>query len=114
MLPLLLNVTFGLFSALALWALGSWVIGANMRGKLFVALRLKVPHHFIERFPGGRARRVEDPGAFGATKAPKTLLFNPYQLPTHGSPRRCGPSLSDRMLRTRLPLGAQRSPFAVA
>ncbi len=49
----------------------SRVIGANMQGKLFVALQLKV----------GRASRVEDPGAFGATKATKTLLFDPYQLP---------------------------------
>jgi hypothetical protein len=70
-------------------ALGSWVIGANMQCKLLVALQLKVPHHFIEKFASGRARRVEDPDAFGATKTPKTLLFNPYQFPTHGGPRLC-------------------------
>ena len=48
----------------------SWVIGANMQHKLFVALQLKV----------GRARRIEDPGAFRATKTTKMLLLDPYQL----------------------------------
>jgi hypothetical protein len=48
-------------------ALGSWVFGANMRFKLFVALQLKVPQHFIERFSNGRLRGFEDPGAFRAT-----------------------------------------------
>jgi hypothetical protein len=67
-------------------ALASWVIGANMQGKLFVALHLEVSHHFIERCAGGRTRSFEAPTAFGATKAPKTLLLNPYQLPAHGLP----------------------------
>jgi len=71
------------------------VIGANMQRKLLVALQFKVPHRFIEGFASGRARRIEDPGAFGATPTPKTLLFNPYQLPAHGHPCRCAPSLSD-------------------
>jgi len=31
------------------------VIGANMGCKLFVALQLEVPHHFIEDFPVGAA-----------------------------------------------------------
>jgi len=52
--------------------------------KLVVALQLEVAHHFIERFafriPGG----FEPPSTFGATKTPKTLQLNPYQLPAHG------------------------------
>jgi hypothetical protein len=27
---------------------------------------------------------LEPPATFGATKTPKTLLLNPYQLPAHG------------------------------
>jgi hypothetical protein len=68
------------------------VIGANMQCKLPVALRLEVAHHFIEGFASGRTRSVEDPDTFGATKTPKSLLFNPYQLPTHGPPCRCAPT----------------------
>jgi hypothetical protein len=49
------------YSGFVFWSL--WVIGANMQSKRFVTLRLKVPHHFIERFAVGRAGRVEDPGA---------------------------------------------------
>jgi hypothetical protein len=79
-----------LFGVLALCA-GSWVIGANMQGKLFVALQLKVPHHFIEGCAGERTRRLEPPPTFGATKTPKTLLLNPYQLPAHGRLCRCSP-----------------------
>ena len=78
----------------------SRVLGANMGCKLLVALQLKVPLRFIERFASGRARRVEDPGAFGATPTPKTLLFNPYQLPTHGRLCRRAPSLSDPQMRS--------------
>ena|ERR1700674_5255131 len=37
---------------------GSWVIGANMQCKRFVALQLEVAHHFIERCAGGAYRRV--------------------------------------------------------
>jgi hypothetical protein len=54
-----------------------------MQCKLVVALQLKVPHHFIEKFARERAR-VEDPTALGAAKTPKVRLFNPYQLPAHG------------------------------
>jgi hypothetical protein len=34
--------------------------------------------------PAGGARGFEPPATFGATKTPKTLLLNPYQLPVHG------------------------------
>ena len=60
--------------------------------KFFVALQLEVAHHFIERCAGGRARRFEPPATFGATKTPKTLLLNPYQLPAHGCLCRCAPT----------------------
>jgi len=72
-----------------------------MQCELSVALQLKVLHHFIERLPSGSARRLEDPGAIGTPKTPKTFLFNPYQLPIHGPPCRCAPALSDRMPNTR-------------
>ena len=59
-----------------------------MQRKLLVALQLKVEHRFIEGLASGRANRVKDPGAFGATPTAQTWLFNPYQLPTHGCPCR--------------------------
>ena len=61
-------------------AFGSWAIGANMQLKLLVALQLEVPLRFIQRLASGRARRVEDPGAFGATPTAKTVMFDPYEL----------------------------------
>jgi hypothetical protein len=65
-----------------------------MRCEFFVALQLEAPHHFIKGIASGRARGVEYPGAFGATETPKTLLFDPYQLPTHDGPSSLRPSLS--------------------
>ncbi len=59
------------------------MIGANVRGKLLVALQLEVSHHFIERRAGQGFRRFEPPATFRTTKTPKTLLFNPHQLPAH-------------------------------
>jgi hypothetical protein len=73
--------------ALVPGVLGSWVIGAGMQCKLLVALPLEIFHRFVERLARGRARSVENPGAFGATPTPKTPLFDPYQLPSHGTPR---------------------------
>jgi hypothetical protein len=52
--------------------------------ELLVALQLEVKHHFIEGRAGGHSRRFETPATFGTTKAPKTLLVNPYQVPAHG------------------------------
>jgi hypothetical protein len=67
-----------LFTFLLLVLLVLREVGANMGCKLLVALQLEVAHHFIERCAGGGARRLEPPATFGATKAPKTLLLNPY------------------------------------
>ena len=75
----------------------SGMIGANMRGKRFVALQFEFAHHFIEGFAGWRLRRVEDPSALGATPTSKTLLFNPYLLPADGGPGSCDPSLPELM-----------------
>jgi hypothetical protein len=72
--------------------LGSWVIGANVGRKLFIALQLEVARHFIERCAGGRTRRFEPPATFGAAKTPKTLFLNPYQLPAHGRLCCCSPT----------------------
>ncbi|MGC2170808.1 MAG: hypothetical protein WA623_05410 [Candidatus Sulfotelmatobacter sp.] len=52
--------------------------------KLFVALRLEVPHDFIERFAFRSTGGFEPPSASGTTKTLKTLQLNPYQLPAHG------------------------------
>src|ERR1035437_6611747 len=68
-----------------------------MGGKLFLALQLEVAHHFIERCAGERTRRSEPPATYGATKTPKMLLLNPYQLPAHGRLCRCTPT-STRLL----------------
>jgi hypothetical protein len=70
------------WSVLAFCASG--MVGTNMHSKLLVALQFKVAHHFSEGVAGGRARRVEDPSALGATKTLKTRLVNPYQLSIHG------------------------------
>jgi hypothetical protein len=85
------------FELFRVCALGSWVIGATMQCKLFVALQLEVAHHFIERCAGGRSRRSAPPATFGATKTPKTLLFNPHQFPAHGRLCRRALTLSDHM-----------------
>jgi hypothetical protein len=61
-------------------ALGSGVLGANMGGKIIVALRLEVPQHFIKRFAGWRIRSVEHPGAFGATPTMETAFVDPNEL----------------------------------
>jgi hypothetical protein len=68
------------------------VIGANMGCEFFVALQLEVAHHFIERFADGRTRRFEAPATFGTSKASKTLLLGPYQLPAHDRLRRSAPN----------------------
>jgi hypothetical protein len=40
------------FELAGVCALDSRVIGAHVRGKLFVALQLEVAHHFVERCAG--------------------------------------------------------------
>lgn len=62
------------------------VIAAKMGFKIPVALRLEVAHHLVEGCARGRTSRVEPPAAFGATKAPKILLLNPYHFPAHCPP----------------------------
>jgi hypothetical protein len=102
------------FELLRVCALGSWVIGANMQRKLFVALQLEVAHHFVERGAGRRTRRFEAPATFGATKPPKTLLVNPHQFPAHGLLCRCAPSPSDpRACSPAWPARDETSRFAV-
>jgi hypothetical protein len=60
------------------------VIGANMGRKLFVALQLEVPHHFIERFTRGpQLNKIKPPGAIRASKTAKTVFVDPYKLAWH-------------------------------
>jgi len=51
-----------------------------MGGKLFVALRLEVPHQFIKGFASERIRRGEHPNAFGAAPTMNTAFVDPYKL----------------------------------
>lgn len=83
---------------------GSWVIGANMGRKLFVALQLEDAHHFVEGSAGERTRRLESPPAFGAPKTTEMRIFNPYELPAH-DPCRCATTLSDHKLSAACRLG---------
>ena len=76
----------GLFRGIFGGGPGPGLIGAEMRGELAVALQFKSSHHFVEGCAGRRTGTEELPGAFGATKAPKMLLFNPNQLSIHGVP----------------------------
>jgi hypothetical protein len=91
-----------------------WVIRANMRRKLSVALQLEVPHHFIKGLASGRDRRAEHPTTLGTTKPSKMLFVDPYKLAwypsisvylrhDHSSSRECfgGGGKQGRNLRTR-------------
>src|ERR1700694_4981946 len=98
------------FESLRGCVLASWVIGANMECKLFVALQLEVAHHFIERCAGQRTRRFEPPVTFGATKTAKMPLLNPYQLPAHGLCR-CAPTLPGSHAGCSLPSGDEAVSF---
>ena len=104
----MVGLRFELFRVLAR---GSWVIGANMRCKLFVALQLEVAHHFVERCASGPTRGFEPPATFGTPKTPKTLLFNPHEIPAHGPLCRCASMSSDRMFSTRLLSRGETSSF---
>jgi len=68
------------------------VMGAKVGCKFPVALQFEVALHFIEGFADGHTGRFESPVTFGATKTPKTLLINPYQLPAHDRLFRCAPA----------------------
>lgn len=52
--------------------------------EILIALPLEVRHHVSERFASRRSRGSEHPCTFGATPAPKSLIFDPYQLAAHG------------------------------
>jgi hypothetical protein len=56
------------------------VFSANVQVKFFVTPQLEVSHHFIKGFACGQIRRVEQPGAFGAPPAMKTVFFDPYEF----------------------------------
>ena len=60
------------------------VFRTKVRGKLFVALRFKVPHHRVEILSGRRIGWVEDPGTFRTAPTTKTWLVYPHQLTWHG------------------------------
>lgn len=55
-----------------------------MRRKLFVALRLKVPHHCIESLADRRIIWVEDPCTLGAGPTALSRLVYPHKLAPHG------------------------------
>jgi hypothetical protein len=67
-----------------LWARGSWVLGTNVGGKLFVTLGLVLPLHFIQRFADDRIQRTKHPVTLGAAETLKVPVLNPNQLAPHG------------------------------
>src|ERR1700730_6436551 len=79
--------------------------------KLLVPLPLEVAQHFIERWAGGRSRRLEPPVTFGATKTPKTLFLNPYQLPVHSRLCRCAPTSTPMLSTNEAFRFAMNGPF---
>jgi hypothetical protein len=56
------------------------MLGAIVRGKLFGALRMEIPPHFIHGFASGIARRTKDPSTLRATGYLSILFFDPYQF----------------------------------
>lgn len=82
------------FSLRVVWLVGivwgSWVLGADVRRELLIALPFVVPLHLLNGFADGRPYRVEHPGAFRASPSLKILSFDPYQFAAHrlhGTPR---------------------------
>src|SRR5579864_6868538 len=66
---------------------GPWparVVRANVRCKLLVALRFKVPHHCIESLADRRTSRVEDPCTLGTAPTALSQLVYPDKLARHG------------------------------
>ena len=55
-----------------------------MRCKRLVALRLKVPHHFIESLADRRISRVEEPCTLGAAPTALSRLVYPHKFARHG------------------------------
>src|SRR5258708_40368021 len=60
-----------------------WVLGAQMRLKLAIALALIVLLHLSDGVTGRHSRRVELPCAFRTSPAAETLFFDPYHFATH-------------------------------
>jgi hypothetical protein len=67
-----------------LWARGSWVLDANVGGKLIVTPGLVLLLHLIERSVDERISRLKHPATLGAAEALKVILLDPYQLARHG------------------------------
>lgn len=76
-----------------LLAFGPWVLGANVRSKLLVALAFKVLFHFVQRGAKRRARGVERPCAFRASPIHPLHGFDHNHLrhsfPSDGIPSSC-------------------------
>jgi hypothetical protein len=56
------------------------VLDASVGRKLFVELRLKIPHRFLYCFTSGQTKRAEHPSAFIATPPRDSQSFGPYQF----------------------------------
>jgi hypothetical protein len=65
------------FRLCPMWACSA-VFSANVRGKLLVALRLKVPRHCVESLADRRISSVEDPRTLGAAPTTKARLVYPH------------------------------------
>src|SRR5712691_12350259 len=64
----------------------SWVLGANMRRILFVALAFVVLLHLLYTAATRRTRRAEHPGAFRASPCHYARGFDPHHLSHKSSP----------------------------
>ena len=65
-------------------SLGSWVLGANMRRIVFVALAFIVLLHFVQVTATRRARRAKGPSTLGASPSLDLRGFDPYHLSHKG------------------------------
>ncbi len=59
------------------------MIKANMGCEFLVALAFVVRFHLVDGFTDERPKRLEGPGALGASPALKILAFDPDKFATH-------------------------------
>jgi hypothetical protein len=84
------------------------VLGAIVRGKLFGALRMEIPPHFIHGFASGIARRTKDPSTLRATRCLSILFFDPYQFAGRASL-----ALMEHMVPNTEWVGHKVGPFSI-
>jgi len=66
------------FRLCPVWACYARVVSANVRGKLLVAPRLKVPRRCVDSLADRRISSVEDPRTLGTAPTTKARLVYPH------------------------------------